>query len=101
MFDNMGKEINYVRENLSIAARYEQLAEEASELSQAALKMARIERGENPTSTSYCDAISNLYEEYADVLVAASSIDIPPKVLDMIGQSKIKRWKSRIENRNA
>lgn len=100
MFDNMKSEIEYISENLSIAARYEQLAEEASELSQAALKMARIERDENPTSTNYCDALSNLYEEYADVLVASSSICIPHKVVDMIGQSKIKRWKSRIENRN-
>lgn len=36
-------------EYIGKAAMLEQLAEEAAELAQAALKCARIERGENPT----------------------------------------------------
>lgn len=45
----------------------EQLAEECAELGQAALKMARLQRGENPTPKSWLDCKENLEEELADV----------------------------------
>ena len=38
-----------IKDRIGEAAVLEQLAEECAELAQAALKMARIERGENPT----------------------------------------------------
>ena len=44
-----------------------QLAEEASELAQAALKLRRVEDGTNPARISKEDAIKNLLEEIADV----------------------------------
>lgn len=49
------------------AATLEQLAEECSELAKAALKLARIERGENPTPVTQSQAIDDLIEEYSDV----------------------------------
>ncbi len=52
---------------IGIPATLEQLAEEASELSQAALKLARVYRGENPTPVSADQALDSLVEETADV----------------------------------
>ena len=49
-------------------AMLEQLAEEASELAKAALKLARIERDENPTPVTKDEAEMNLTEEYTDVV---------------------------------
>lgn len=48
-------------------AMFEQLAEEASELAQAASKMARKMRGENPTPLSYIELLHNFKEEVTDV----------------------------------
>ena len=49
------KDIDIVRE-IGSAAALEQLAEEASELTKASLKMARIIRGDNPTPVAYEEA---------------------------------------------
>lgn len=54
-------------EKVGRAAMLELLAEESAELSQAALKMARIMRGENPTPVTRMQAEKNLIEEYTDV----------------------------------
>lgn len=54
---------NYV----SIAALYEGLAEEASELSAAALKASRVLRDENPTPVTYQEALKNVIEELSDL----------------------------------
>lgn len=48
-------------------ATLEGLAEECSELCQAALKDARVLRGVNPTPVSQLDAERQLLEEMADV----------------------------------
>ena len=63
-------------EKIGRAAMLEQLAEEASELSQAALKMARIMRGENPTPVTRIQAEKNLIEEYTDVRLCAKDLDL-------------------------
>lgn len=55
---------------------YEQLAEEASELCKAALKMARILRGENPTPVTDNEARINLIEEFTDVMLCAAELDL-------------------------
>ena len=44
------------------AAMLEMLAEESAELSQAALKLARKYRGENPTPSSEMECIDHLTE---------------------------------------
>lgn len=48
------------------AATLELLAEEAAEASHAALKVARVLRGENPTPVSLEEAKEHLKEEIAD-----------------------------------
>lgn len=59
--------MNLIISKIGLPATLEQLAEEAAELSQAALKVARIIRRENPTPVGYCQAVDNLKEEVADV----------------------------------
>lgn len=49
-----------VLEMIGTAALLEQLAEESAELAQAALKMARKLRNENPTPKTHADCVSNL-----------------------------------------
>ena len=57
------------------AAVLEMLAEECSELAHAALKLARIKRGDNPTPTSVEHAQSDVMEEWADVLNCSEYFD--------------------------
>ena len=64
-------------EKIGKAAMLEQLAEEAAELSQAALKLARVLRGENPTPVTEDEAKEHLIEEYTDVFQCASELLIP------------------------
>ena len=59
------------------AAMLEQLAEEAAELAQAALKAARILRGDNPTPVTLKEAEEHLVEEYTDVYQCAMELDVP------------------------
>lgn len=63
-------DLEYIAENLSEEDILCQLAEEASELAQAALKLRRVITGTNPTPMNYRDACDNLIEEIADVRAA-------------------------------
>nr|DAF49593.1 MAG TPA: NTP-PPase-like protein [Myoviridae sp. ctuev19] len=85
--------------SLGEPALLEQLAEECSELAHAALKMARLERGENPTPKAKIDCESALMEEIADVHlclgVISSHFECYNK-LDDIEISKRERWVQRI-----
>lgn len=80
-------------------ALMEQLAEECSELAQAALKLARLERGENPTPKAKIDCESALMEEIADVHlcigVISTHFECYSKLND-IEISKRERWAQRI-----
>lgn len=76
-------------EKIGKAAMLEQLAEEAAELSQAALKLARVLRGENPTTVTQKEARKHLTEEYTDVFQCASELLIPVD------------WQQINENQNA
>ena len=88
---------------LGRAAVLEQLAEEAAEVAQAALKMARIIRGENPTPKTSCEAAEALEEEMADVIVCMRVLEIGSIVIDVenvekIAEIKMKRWLDRLES---
>lgn len=84
-----------ISETLGEAALLEQLAEEAAELSQAALKLARYRRGENPVCRSEPELICSLEEELTDVLVAVSMLPYrPDKNIEL---AKRKRWEQRLE----
>lgn len=84
------------------AALLEQTAEEASELSQACLKMARKIRGENPTPKDTNDILENLNEEIADVILCCNElVDARIASYDDIGgmaMKKYKRWCERVKN---
>lgn len=82
---------------IGISAVLEQLAEEAAELAQAALKMARIIRRDNPTPVKFDEAFDNLIEEYSDVCRCAEVAGI--KKSNDITLRKLERWKKRIMER--
>ena len=85
----------YVLEHIDRRTLLEQLAEEAAELSQAALKLIRAEKlSDNPITTHVSIASEQLNEELADVLVAADAVGIP--VLESCDNSKWRRWAARI-----
>lgn len=81
-------------------AMWLQLAEEASELSQAAAKMVRYIHGTNPVYrngelvTDPADLKSDIVEEYMDVVNCAEHLRIP----DHRGviASKNRRWRERL-----
>ena len=76
-----------------------QLAEESSELSQAALKTIRAMDGDTPVSES--EALAHLIEEMADVSVCMTTLqDIAPlaQVGEIIAQ-KAQRWEDRINGK--
>ena len=97
-------DLEYIAENLSDEDILCQIAEEAAELAQAALKLRRAITGTNPTPVSYEDAIYNLIEEYGDVVVAfmayAKKSEIDTEVYELSNEnieSKFYRWAQRIK----
>ena len=62
-------------ETIGRPAMLEQLAEECSELAQAALKTARFLRGENPTDRTKMQCLQSLTEEMADVKVCMERLE--------------------------
>ena len=63
-------------EKIGKPAMLEQLAEEAAELSQAALKLARVIRNENPTPVTQGEAQKRLIEEWTDVYQCARELNL-------------------------
>ena len=89
--------------NLSEPVRLEQLAEEAAELAHAALKLARILRGENPTPVSEAEAREALVREIADVMVCTDALT-DTRMLRDIGSyctEKKDRWEQRLKQKQA
>lgn len=83
-----------MKECVGEPAMLEQLAEECTELAKAALKLARIERGENPTPVNKEDAIENLIEEYSDVENCARELSMKPcrDIMDKKLERFVERW---------
>lgn len=80
-----------IMEEIGEAAVLEQLAEECTELAQAALKLARILREENPTPVTREEARAALQEEKGDVMVC---LYVHGNV--GVNYAKLKRWEDRI-----
>lgn len=78
-------------------ALMEQLAEECSELAQAALKLARKERGENPTPKTLGECFKDLIAEMADVQLCIWVVETS-RGLDLRCHCnwKRERWAQRI-----
>jgi len=86
--------MNDVLDLIGQPAVFEQLAEEAAELAQAALKYARILRGENPTPVSAEEGYEHVVEEYTDVMLCTKTLDLQ---LDQpLLEFKHQRWLTRI-----
>ena len=96
--------IEYIREQLSQEELLCQLAEEASELAQAALKLRRVYDGSNPTPIKRSEAFDNLKEEIADVELVLMvlgydrSMLLPEKYKRM--DAKLIRWANRLKERS-
>lgn len=83
----------YILSVLSERELLEQLAEEAAELSQAALKCIRAEGlSNNTTPISAGQARTNLQEEFSDVLTVAELLEL----IDCRNDKKLQRWAERI-----
>ena len=65
-----------IAEKIGLPAMYEQLAEECTELAKAALKMARVIRGENPTPKTVEEVEKDLIEEVTDVSICVSELKL-------------------------
>lgn len=92
--------LDAVRNRLSDPELLAQLAEEAAELAQAALKMRRVMDGTNPTPVTFQEAHNNLLEEICDVetCVAALLYNTPTavKVRADLRAQKLERWAGRL-----
>lgn len=92
-----------IYEEVGEPATLELVAEEASELAQACLKLSRILRGENPTPVPEVLAAEKVMEEAADVQTALSVLSSAQwydedKVMH-IQWKKSERWKERLRKR--
>lgn len=92
----------YILEQLPDEVLFTQLAEEATELAQAALKMYRIIDGRNPPRCSLSKARANLLEEIADVINCLQMLSISPNVCDYEEtiRQKIIRWAEHLRTEN-
>lgn len=80
-------------EKIGEAAMLELFAEECTEAAQAALKLARIIRGENPTPVTRGFAVKNLVEEYTDVRICAKELGLHKD--SAIAKAKRERFERR------
>ena len=90
----MDKIKNYLPDEEILA----QLAEEAAELSQAALKLRRVIDGTNPTPKTREDAFGSLIEEYSDVVSCCRELNILPAEIIIAGKKE--RWINRLKEKN-
>ena len=95
-------DIEYICDRLSEGELLAQLAEEATELAHAALKLRRTLSNDNPTPVNHDDATDNLKEEIADILLMLDVLGIDPLALeiDMTKAKKLERWARRLECAN-
>lgn len=100
-------DLDYIVRHLSLDERLAQLAEEAAELAQAALKYRRALYGANPTPVTREQAYDNLDEEVADVLTCLASVMQPDGMArfwiewNMEVGKKAARWRRRLEEGGA
>ena len=92
-----------IREILDKTEILAQLAEEAAELAQAALKLRRAIDGKNPTPKSISECEKHLNEEIADVWLcireAGFSDDDHSLIQWEIMSAKQERWLSRLRKK--
>lgn len=95
-------DLEYIAENLPEEDILCQIAEEAAELAQAALKLRRAITQTNPTPVSENEALHNLHEEIIDVSLA-EKVYFEKNKYELVGASgliangKAYRWAQRIK----
>lgn len=95
--------LEYISEHLTTRELLEQLAEEAAELSQTALKTCRtLDDSNNPTSAPEDEVWEHLDEEMVDVLNAYCAVygdfsAAANALLDCHGSPKWERWYERVK----
>lgn len=90
------EDIEQIKREVPTEELYKLLAEESSELAQAALKMCRLGNSSNPTDKDPLEAYNNLIEEYTDVLgITMCILDLKPDWV--IANYKFHRWRSRLD----
>lgn len=97
-------DLEYIAANLSDEDILCQIAEEVSELAQAALKLRRAITQTNPTPVTAEKAADNLIEEYGDTVVACVAYFIKHDLIDRKNvdileksNTKYSRWAQRIK----
>ena len=95
---NQSDRITFIAWHIKAAAALEQLAEEAAELTHAALKYARVVRGENPTPVTLVEAHDALTEEMGDVILCARVLMAQGVAFDnnAVAERKAQQWVDRI-----
>ena len=97
--------MQYIIDSIPTKELLAQLAEEASELCHAALKLRRVYDDINPTPVPKEDALKNLYEEIADVwlLIQILGLDEDAHVeqYQEIMTRKVDRWAHRLDGGSA
>ena len=73
------------------------LAEEASELAQAALKLRRAYTQVNPTPITEEEGYDRLLEEIADVEIYLGLLPLNKVVIEDLKEHKIERWLVRLK----
>lgn len=93
--------VKYIRDQIPEEELLVQLAEEASELAQAALKFHRVLDGRNPTPVRLSEAWANLQEEISDVFLCLTVLEINPVEQEYLVsmQNKLDRWVGRLREK--
>ena len=94
------KTINEIRKTVSKDDLLCQLAEECLELAQAALKLRRAITQTNPTPVTYNQALEDLMEEAADVVLCLRvlpEVEENGYIIDIGIAEKAERWMNRLQ----
>lgn len=91
----------FVRAAVPPSELWAQLAEEATELAHAALKLRRSIGEVNPTPVKPDEAFGAVMEEIADVtlLIHVLQLDLSPDAIEMTGRRKLLRWCDRLKGK--
>jgi len=97
----MNDDLQFIIDCLPLPELLCQLAEEAAELAQAALKLRRCYDGTNPSRVPLEDAMKQLQEEVADVLLSLQALGMDTgahmTIYREIKDRKTKRWAKSLE----
>lgn len=96
MMDERNKQV--ILDHLDPADIWGQLAEEAAELAQAALKMQRLLTGRNPPRLGEVKATAMVVEEHADLALCFELLSWNDKAKrEKIRREKLRRWADSLQ----